>query len=98
MLVLTRRLGEEIVIAGNIRVKVVAIRGSSIRVGIDAPSSVRVVRAELLEGPRPTAEAREAPQRNGSGEAPPMDGVLSTGTMPLPSQQQPLYPAPGAGG
>ena len=98
MLVLTRRLGEEIVIAGSIRVKVVAIRGSSIRVGIDAPVSVRVVRAELLEGPRPAAEVREAPRRNDSGDAPPMDDVLSSGTMPVPSQQQPLYPAPGAGG
>jgi carbon storage regulator len=48
MLVLTRRIGEEIVIGDNIRVAVVAIRGQSIRVGITAPPSVRVARLELL--------------------------------------------------
>jgi carbon storage regulator len=50
MLVLTRRIGEEIVIAGNIRVKVVAIRGQNIRIGITAPPSVPVTRLELLAG------------------------------------------------
>jgi carbon storage regulator len=49
MLVLTRRVGEEIVIAGNIRVKVVAILGRRIRVGITAPRSVPVSRLELLQ-------------------------------------------------
>jgi carbon storage regulator len=48
MLVLTRRVGEEIVIADNIRVTVVMVRGRTIRLGITAPSSVRVIRGELL--------------------------------------------------
>jgi carbon storage regulator len=48
MLVLTRRIGEEVVIAGNIRVTVLAVKGQSIRVGITAPPSVHVVRRELL--------------------------------------------------
>jgi carbon storage regulator len=52
MLVLTRRLGEEIVIAGNIRVSVVSIKGKQIRLGITAPPSVPVARLELLaKGP-----------------------------------------------
>jgi carbon storage regulator len=50
MLVLTRRVGEEIVIAGNIRVTVVMVRGQTIRLGITAPSSVPVARVELLAG------------------------------------------------
>ena len=50
MLVLTRRIGEEIVIAGNIRVMVVGVRGRTIRLGVSAPSSVHVVRRELLAG------------------------------------------------
>ena len=50
MLVLTRRIGEEIVIAGNIRVTAVAINGQRVRVGITEPSSVRVARSELLPG------------------------------------------------
>jgi carbon storage regulator len=48
MLVLSRRLGEEIVIAGDIRVTVVAMRGNQVRLGITAPASVPVARAELL--------------------------------------------------
>jgi len=48
MLVLTRRNGEEIVIAGDIRVTVVAVKGNRVRLGITAPSSVAVAREELL--------------------------------------------------
>ena len=47
MLVLTRRVGEEIVIGGEIRVIVTAVRGDRIRIGIDAPPSVRVDRQEI---------------------------------------------------
>ncbi len=47
MLVLGRKLGEEIKIAGDITVKVVGIKGKSIRLGIDAPKHVRVLRGEL---------------------------------------------------
>jgi carbon storage regulator len=50
MLVLTRRIGEEIVIAGNIRVTVVAVEGQRVRIGITAPATVPVVRQELLAG------------------------------------------------
>jgi len=50
MLVLTRRIGQEIVIAGNIRVKVAAIRGGKVRLGITAPPSVHVMRLELIAG------------------------------------------------
>ena len=49
MLVLTRQLDEEIVISDNIRIKVVAISGSQVRLGIEAPQSVPVFRRELYE-------------------------------------------------
>ena len=49
MLVLTRRVGEEIVIDGNIRVMVVAVKGDRIRLGIIAPPSVPVDRKEVHE-------------------------------------------------
>jgi carbon storage regulator len=70
MLVLTRRVGEEIVIAGNIRVRVVTVKGQTIRLGITAPSSVSVVRPELLvecsEGARsPTAGSNGKNQEKG---------------------------------
>jgi len=47
MLVLSRRIGEEIVIAGNIRVKVVAVHGNRVRLGIVAPQEVTVHREEI---------------------------------------------------
>jgi carbon storage regulator len=48
MLVRTRRIGEEMLIAGNIRVTVVAVERNKVRLGITAPSSVPVARRELL--------------------------------------------------
>jgi carbon storage regulator len=49
MLVLTRRVGEEIVIDGNIHVMVVGVKGDRIRIGISAPPSVTVDRKEVHE-------------------------------------------------
>ena len=60
MLVLTRRVGEEIVIDGDIRVTVLELRGSVVRLGITAPQSVRVLRQELQE-----RQQRQAPLENG---------------------------------
>jgi carbon storage regulator CsrA len=49
MLVLTRKIGDEIIIGGNIRVKIVSVKGDRIRIGIDAPTEVTVNRAEIQE-------------------------------------------------
>lgn len=47
MLVLTRKLNEEIVIGDNIKVTVLQVKGNSVRLGIEAPRDVRIVRGEL---------------------------------------------------
>ena len=47
MLVLTRRIGEEIVIDNVIRVKVVAIQGNRVKLGVVAPEEVTVHREEI---------------------------------------------------
>jgi carbon storage regulator len=47
MLVLSRRVGEEVVIGDNIRVTVVAVHGDKVRVGILAPQEVVVDRQEV---------------------------------------------------
>lgn len=60
MLVLTRRIGEEIIIGDNIRVKIVSIKGDRIRVGIEAPSTVTVDRAEIFARRTEFAETRPA--------------------------------------
>ena len=48
MLVLSRRIGESIAIGDDVVVTVLEVRGDVIRIGIDAPRSVPVHRAELL--------------------------------------------------
>lgn len=47
MLVLTRKLQEKITIAGNITVTVLRVKGQTVRIGIEAPREIRVVRGEL---------------------------------------------------
>jgi carbon storage regulator len=51
MLVLSRKIGEEIVIGDNIRVTVVAIRGNQVRLGFSAPEDVAIQRSELRAFP-----------------------------------------------
>ena len=47
MLVMTRRPGEKVVIGNGITVTVVEVRGDRVRVGIEAPGQVRILRGEL---------------------------------------------------
>ena len=48
MLVLSRKLNEEIRIAENIVVRVIGIKGNQVRLGIVAPAEVPIVREEIL--------------------------------------------------
>ncbi len=67
MLVLTRKLGEKIHIGDGITLTVLELRGNRVRLGIDAPSDVRVLRAELKEFAEPAREtvAVEGAQASG---------------------------------
>ena len=49
MLVLTRKLGESIIIGGNIKITIVAVDGGAVRLGIEAPATVAVYRQELYD-------------------------------------------------
>ncbi len=49
MLVLTRKLEEQIRIGNNITISILRVNGNTVRVGIDAPREIRVVRGELPE-------------------------------------------------
>ena len=49
MLVLSRKVGDKLVIDGNITVEVVKIQGNRISLGIVAPSNVKILRGELTQ-------------------------------------------------
>jgi carbon storage regulator len=49
MLVLSRRIGESVVVGDDVTITVLEVRGDVVRIGIAAPRSVAVHRAELLE-------------------------------------------------
>jgi carbon storage regulator len=58
MLILTRRIGEEIIIDDKIKTKILSIRGCQVKIGIEAPDDVVILRKEVLE--RILREKKEA--------------------------------------
>ncbi|WP_269782148.1 carbon storage regulator CsrA [Nocardioides sp. R-C-SC26] len=61
MLVLSRRIGESVVIGDDVTVTVLDVRGDVVRIGIDAPRSVAVNRAELLAELESSNQAAASP-------------------------------------
>ncbi|AYC28945.1 carbon storage regulator CsrA [Paenisporosarcina cavernae] len=49
MLVLTRKKDESIIIGDNIELKILNIEGESVKVGIVAPSSIKIYRSEIYQ-------------------------------------------------
>lgn len=49
MLILTRKTGEKILIAEDVTITVLNVSGTQVKLGIDAPKDVRIMREELLD-------------------------------------------------
>jgi carbon storage regulator len=49
MLILTRRVGETLMIGNNVTVTVLGVKGNQVRIGVNAPKDVAVHREEIFE-------------------------------------------------
>ncbi len=61
MLVLRRKVGESIVLAGVIHISVLAVEGERVKIGISAPPDVSIVREELLRTATNTPNQQSTP-------------------------------------
>lgn len=64
MLVLTRRKNESLLIGDDIVVTIVRVSGDKVRIGIEAPDSVRVIRPEAVEKERREDDDRPTTKRD----------------------------------
>jgi len=47
-----RKIGQDILIGGTVRVRILAVSGKTVQIGIDSPEGTQVLRAELLDAVR----------------------------------------------
>ncbi|MDP3301284.1 MAG: carbon storage regulator CsrA [Sulfuricurvum sp.] len=62
MLILSRKLDESILIGDSITLKVISIDKGSVKLGIDAPTNVRVLRSELINAVKDSNQAASTQQ------------------------------------
>ncbi len=67
MLVLSRKANQSIMIGDSIEVKILAAEGNSVKIGIEAPEDIRVLRGELWEA---FLEQEQIARRLASGDEP----------------------------
>lgn len=66
MLILTRRVGETVMIGGDVTVTVLGVKGNQVRIGVNAPRDVAVHREEIFE--RIKREQQEGAERSAKGD------------------------------
>ncbi|NJD31614.1 MAG: carbon storage regulator CsrA [Gammaproteobacteria bacterium] len=70
MLILTRRVGETVMIGNDVTVTVLGVKGNQVRIGVNAPRDVAVHREEIFE--RIKREEQEGvsgrPAKSGNGQ------------------------------
>ena len=84
MLVLTRRAGESIVIGDDVRVVVLDARGDTVRLGIEAPRSIQVHRAEVYAEVQAANAAAVAGTGNLTSIADRLQHMTRPGARPTP--------------
>ena len=67
MLILSRKQEQSIVIGENIKVQILGVSGNTVRIGIEAPSEVKIMREELIVQKPVTPKGLLDKQRNYQG-------------------------------
>lgn len=57
MLIISRRVGESVVIGEDVLITVLRVKGNQVRLGVNAPKSIAVQREEISERNKPDAPA-----------------------------------------
>lgn len=71
MLILTRRVGETVVIGNDVTVTVLGVKGNQVRLGVNAPREVAVHREEIFERIKREQVVDEKPRPHVNGSAHP---------------------------
>ena len=70
MLILTRRVGETVMIGNEVTVTVLGVKGNQVRVGVNAPKDVAVHREEIYERIKREQQSSDVPENKAADYAP----------------------------
>jgi len=94
MLVLSRKKNESIVISDNIRIEVLKVSGNTVRIGIQAPREVKVLRGELAPYGISDEDTSVSAPSKVSAVRESEDGYSFEMTLPLNSEESESLPHP----
>ena len=84
MLVLSRKKDESIVLDGQIEITVLKIKGNTVRLGIKAPSNIKVLRGELSPFDVEVEMEKDQEDKRGIGAVSMMDLTTQDAVLPTP--------------
>jgi len=80
MLILTRRVGETLIIGDDVTVTVLGVKGNQVRIGVDAPKSISVHREEIYERIQREKEAQKQAAAKEDGDTAAPSNVVENAT------------------